>query len=76
VVREDGETLLRKRRAQDVAQEAGAGLVVEGTCVGLGSIVKSMGVFERLGTLPDCIGATLIASTRRAGAGLAAVFWC
>jgi hypothetical protein len=40
VVRQDGEAFLRKRRAQDVAQEAGSGVVVEGTRVGLGVQVE------------------------------------
>jgi hypothetical protein len=30
------EPVLRQWRAQDVAQKAGSGLVIEGTCVGLG----------------------------------------
>jgi hypothetical protein len=30
VVRQDGEAVLRKRRAQDIAQKASAGFVVDG----------------------------------------------
>jgi hypothetical protein len=41
VVRQDGEAFLRKRRAQDVAQEAGAGVVIDGTRVGLAVQVET-----------------------------------
>jgi hypothetical protein len=41
VVRQDGEAVLRKRRAQDVAQKAGSGVVVDGTRVGLGVQVET-----------------------------------
>ena len=41
MVRQDGEAVLRKRRAQDVAQKAGAGIVVDGTRTGLGMQVET-----------------------------------
>lgn len=41
MVSQDGETFLGKRRAQNIVQEAGAGLVIESTCVGLGLKVES-----------------------------------
>jgi hypothetical protein len=41
VVRQDGEAVLGKRRAQDVAQKAGAGVVVDRTRVGLGVQVET-----------------------------------
>ncbi len=48
MVGQDGETFLGKRRAQDVAQEAGAGVVIEGTCVGFGVHVETVVLHHEL----------------------------
>ena len=50
VIWQDGETFLCKRRTQDVAQEAGAGFVVEGTSVSLGVYIEPV---VQTGPLPS-----------------------
>ena len=64
MVRQDGEAFLRKRRAQDVAQKAGSGVVVEGTRVGLGVQVETA-------VLHDQVANDLRRATRGDGYGLA-----
>ena len=55
MVRQDGEAVLRKRRAQDVAQKACAAVVIDGSCVGLGVQVETAVLHHEQWTLPTVL---------------------